>query len=48
LIVSGLTALISLPFAAGALGVMGLAGAVVLRVFVPRYSGRRAAPSVLS
>lgn len=48
LIVSGLTALISLPFAAGALGVMGLAGAVVLRVFVPRYSGRGAAPSALS
>ena len=41
LIVSGLTALVSLPFAAGALGVMGLAGAVVLRVFVPRYSGPR-------
>ena len=40
LIVSGLTALVSLPFAAGALGVLGLAGAVVLRVFVPRYSGR--------
>lgn len=43
LIVSGLTALVSLPFAAGALGVMGLAGAVVLRVFVPKYSGRRGA-----
>lgn len=42
LIVSGLTALVSLPFAAGALGVMGLAGAVVLRVFVPRYSQPRA------
>ena len=41
LIVSGLTALVSLPFAAGALGVMGLAGAVVLRVFVPKYSGHR-------
>ena len=40
LIVSGLTALVSLPFAAGALGILGLAGAVVLRVFVPRYSGR--------
>lgn len=38
LIVSGLTALVSLPFAAGALGVLGLVGAVVLRVFVPRYS----------
>ncbi|HEY4224216.1 MAG TPA: MFS transporter [Pseudolysinimonas sp.] len=41
LIVAGLTALVSLPFAAGVLGVLGLAGAVVLRVFVPRYSGRR-------
>jgi MFS family permease len=41
LIVSGLTALVSLPFAAGALGVLGLVGAVVLRVFVPRYSSRR-------
>jgi len=41
LIVSGLTALVSLPFAAGALGVMGLAGAVVLRVFVPKYAARR-------
>ncbi|MEP6842979.1 MAG: MFS transporter [Pseudolysinimonas sp.] len=41
LIVSGLTALVSLPFAAGALGVIGLAGAVVLRVFVPRYSKPR-------
>ena len=48
LIVSGLTALVSLPFAAGALGVLGLAGAVVLRVFVPRYSrhgGARPAPA---
>lgn len=41
LLVAGLTALVSLPFAAGALGVLGLAGAVVLRVFVPRYSTRR-------
>jgi len=41
LIVSGLTALVSLPFAAGALGVLGLVGAVVLRVFVPRYSSPR-------
>jgi MFS family permease len=41
LIVSGLTALVSLPFAAGALGVIGLAGAVMLRVFVPKYSGHR-------
>ena len=48
LIVSGLTALVSLPFAAGALGILGLAGAVVLRVFVPRYSGRGGAKPVLS
>jgi MFS family permease len=48
LIVSGLTALISLPFAAGALGIIGLAGAVVLRVFVPRYSGRGGARRPLS
>jgi MFS family permease len=44
LIVSGLTALVSLPFAAGALGVIGLAGAVMLRVFVPRHSVRRLEP----
>jgi hypothetical protein len=42
LIVSGLTALVSLPFAAGALGVIGLAGAVMLRVFVPKYSSAAA------
>ncbi len=45
LIVAGLTAAVSLPFAAGALGVLGLAGAVVLRVFVPRYSGFNRTPS---
>jgi MFS family permease len=43
LIVAGLTALISLPFAAATLGVIGLAGAAVLRVFVPRYSKPRRA-----
>jgi MFS family permease len=48
LIVSGLTALVSLPFAAGALGVIGLAGAVVLRAFVPKYSGRGGVRPVLS
>lgn len=42
LIVSGLTALVSLPFAAGVLGVMGLGGAVVLRVFLPRHGARAA------
>lgn len=48
LIVSGLTALVSLPFAAGGLGVLGLAGAVVLRVFVPKYSSRSRPNPVLS
>lgn len=42
LIVSGLTALVSLPFAAAGLGVLGLVGAVMLRVFVPKYSAHRA------
>lgn len=37
LLVSGLTALISLPFAAAVLGVLGLGGAVILRVNLPRY-----------
>lgn len=37
LLVSGLTALVSLPFAVGALGVLGLAGAVMMRIYVPRY-----------
>ena len=40
LLIAGFTALISLPFAAAALGVIGLAGAVVLRIYVPRYSTR--------
>jgi len=40
LIVSGLTALVSLPFAAAVLGVMGLAGAVILRVNLPRVAAR--------
>ena len=40
LIVAGLTALVSLSFAVGALGVFGLIGAVILRVYVPRYSSR--------
>ncbi len=46
-LVAGLTGLVSLPFAAGALGVLGLAGAVVLRVFVPRYSRRPAGLSLI-
>lgn len=37
LIVSGITAIASLSIAVGALGVLGLAGAVVLRVFIPRH-----------
>jgi MFS family permease len=41
LVVSGLTALVSLPFAAAVLGVLGLGGAVVLRVTLPRYVVRR-------
>jgi MFS family permease len=40
LVVSGLTALVSLPFAAGVLGVIGLGGAVLLRVHLPRYAVR--------
>lgn len=40
LIVAGLTAWVSLSFAVGALGVLGLLGAVVLRVYVPRYITR--------
>jgi MFS family permease len=41
LVVSGLTALVSLPFAAAVLGMLGLGGAVVLRVTLPRYVVRR-------
>jgi MFS family permease len=41
LIVSGLTALVSLPFASAVLGIMGLGGAVILRVHLPRYATRR-------
>ncbi len=41
LIIAGATALVSLPFAAGVMGVLGLLGAVDLRVFVPKYSTRR-------
>lgn len=40
LVVSGLTALVSLPFAAAVLGVLGLGGAVILRVNLPRYVAR--------
>lgn len=41
LLIWGVTAVASLPIAAGVMGVLGLAGALELRVFVPRYAGRR-------
>jgi MFS family permease len=41
LIVSGLTALVSLPFASAVLGIMGLGGAVILRIHLPKYAVRR-------
>jgi MFS family permease len=39
LLVAGVTAAVSLSFAVGVLGVLGLLGAVMLRVYVPRYAG---------
>ncbi|MBI5161731.1 MAG: MFS transporter [Micrococcales bacterium] len=41
LLIAAVTALASLPVAAAVLGVLGIGGAVVLRVFVPRYSPHR-------
>ncbi|PZQ91915.1 MAG: MFS transporter [Leifsonia xyli] len=41
LLIAGVTAAVSLPVAAGVMGVLGLLGAVQLRIFVPRYSTRR-------
>jgi MFS family permease len=41
LILAVVTALAGLPIAAAVLGVLGLTGALVMRVFVPRYSPRR-------
>ena len=41
LIIAGATAAVSLPFAAGVMGVLGLLGALDLRIFVPRYSKKR-------
>lgn len=41
LIIAGATAAVSLPFAAAVMGVLGLLGALDLRIFVPRYSKRR-------
>lgn len=39
LIIWGVTAIASLPVAAGVVGALGLAGALNLRIFVPRYAG---------
>ncbi|WP_085477433.1 MFS transporter [Rathayibacter oskolensis] len=41
IIVSALTAAVSLPFAAGAMGVLGLAGAAALSRWIPRYVPHR-------
>ena len=40
LLVAGITAVASLALASGVMGVLGLLGAVILRVYVPRYSKR--------
>ena len=41
LVLSALTAAVSIAFASGILGVVGLIGAGVLLRYVPRYSPRR-------
>jgi MFS family permease len=41
LLIWGVTAAASLPIAAGGMGVLGLAGALELRIFVPKYTTRR-------
>ncbi|AYF98710.1 MFS transporter [Protaetiibacter intestinalis] len=41
LAIAGVTAVASLPIAVGVMGVVGLLGALDLRIFVPRYSQRR-------
>jgi MFS family permease len=41
LLIWGVTAAASLPIAAGIMGVLGLAGALELRIFVPKYTTRR-------
>ncbi|NQX15924.1 MFS transporter [Rathayibacter sp. VKM Ac-2857] len=41
IVVSALTAAVSLPFAAGAMGVLGLAGAAALSRWIPRYLPHR-------
>jgi MFS family permease len=45
LVVSLLTAVVSIAFASGALGIVGLAGAVMLARFIPRYVPKRARPA---
>lgn len=40
LLVAGITAAVSLPAASAAIGVLGLAGVVLLRIYVPRFSKR--------
>ena len=40
LLVAGITAVASLSLASGVMGVLGLLGAVILRVYVPKYSKR--------
>jgi len=44
LVVSLLTALVSIAFASGVMGVLGLIGAGLLARFIPRYVPRRTAP----
>jgi MFS family permease len=41
LLIWGVTAAASLPIAAGVMGVLGLAGALERRIFVPKYTTRR-------
>jgi len=41
LAIAGITALVSLPFAAAAMGVLGLAGAGILLRYVPRFAPRQ-------
>jgi MFS family permease len=40
LLVAGITAVASLALASGVMGVLGILGAVILRVYVPKYSKR--------
>jgi MFS family permease len=45
LVVSLLTAVVSISFASGVMGVLGLAGAALLARYIPRYVPRRARPA---